>query len=102
FAEEARKDPRGIEKALGELKSIASNPKKYVTVVSSVGAPGDSTYLDPGSKIVPFHDYVVKEIADSNQTICILDPYGSRILLVLDYDDFFQYFNGITKATVER
>ena len=100
FMGESEKDTIAIDKARAELAKISDNPEKYIAVVSSVGASGDCVFLDPGSKIFPYHDYVAKKIDDKEQTICLLDPYGSRIRLELDYDDFFQYFNGITTATV--
>jgi hypothetical protein len=100
FAEKAKMNEALSVKILSELKATSDHPEKYLAVVSSVGVPGNSfVYLDPGNLIVPYHDYIVKSVDAKQKNICLLDPFSSRIGLLLNYDDFLEYFNIMAKAT---
>lgn len=102
FAHESKEQPALKDKVYAQLKTISQEPNKYAAIVSSIGMPGNSfLYLDPGCIIVPYHDSFVKNIDDKNQTICIGDPYNSRIGLVLDYADFLQYYCIIATAIID-
>lgn len=101
FAAESKNHPEAILKARELLKKIASSPNRFIAIASSVGEPGKSLVsLDMGGKMVPFHDYVIQKIDLMEESIYLRDPYNSRIRLVLEFDDFMQYFNMITTASV--
>jgi len=101
FSEENKIDHSVSIGILSELAAISINPEKYVAVASSVGEPGNSfVYLDPGSFIVPYHDFIISSVDANKKSISIRDPFNSRIELVLKYDDFLQYFNTVSIATV--
>ncbi len=101
FASENQKDPTTIKTIFSDLAEISRNPEAYAVVATSVGTPGDNyMFLDRGTIILPWHDYIIKYVDEKNQSICLLDPYNSRIGLLLEYSDFLEYFCAITKAMV--
>ncbi len=100
FAERAVKNPALKQAVFNKLTELSSNPSKFVVTTCTKGNPGSMVYHDPGGKIVPWHDHIVSEVNWQRKTINVIDPYNSKIAMVLDWDDYCQYFYLLSIAHV--
>ncbi len=100
IADYAVENAEHLEAVEKKLEELAANRGGYVATACSIGHPASKTYLDPGSKINPWHDHVIKEVNAKERTIALIDPFNSRITMLLYFEDFFQYFYLIADAKV--
>lgn len=100
IADHATNNPGHLEAVEKKLEELAANPGGYVATACTTGHPASKTYLDPGSKINPWHDHVITRVNADERTISLIDPFNSRITMVLYFEDFFEYFYLISDATV--
>lgn len=87
---------------IAKLKELADNPQDHVATACTMGQPGSGEYLDPGSKIHPWHDHIIAAVDVEAQTINVIDPYNSRITMILHWQDFFQYFYLVADARISE
>jgi hypothetical protein len=100
FAQEFEITPGLLEQVLNKLKLFSDSPEKYVATVCTFGMPHAHSYHDPGMKIGPWHDHILEKVDHANEKIYVIDPYNSRITLILHYADFFRYFYLICWASL--
>lgn len=100
FAKVAGDKPDVIFKVSQQLAAIGERPQAFVATACSVGFSDSKSYLDPGAKILPWHDHVINSVDFVRKTVEVVDPFNSRIGLVLKFEDFLRYFCLIACATV--
>jgi hypothetical protein len=100
FADEFAVNLDFQNKVKSAFELYAQAPHKYFATVCTFGLPHTAQYHDPGMKIGPWHDHILEHVDLENRKIHIVDPYNSRITLVLHMDDFFNYFYLICLAPV--
>lgn len=92
FAEEFEVNPKLREQVLEKLELFSLAPEKYIATVCTFGMPHAHSYHDPGMKIGPWHDHILEKVDHANEKVYVIDPYNSRITLIVHYADFFRYF----------
>jgi hypothetical protein len=92
FAQKCRDKPALIQTVMDKLKELSKSPERFVVTACSTGSSMSNMFLDPGGKVLPWHEHIVASIDAEAQTINLVDPYNSRITMILHYEDFFQYF----------
>jgi len=100
FREESKKRPEVLDMIKNQLMLVAHYRDDWVATVCSVGSKASTNSLDPGNKIVPWHDHILAAVDPNIETVTVIDPYNSRISMILQYWDFLKYFNLISIARV--
>jgi hypothetical protein len=98
--ENANGNPKAIERLKGMLHRFAREKDRYAAIACTVGKPGEVVFPEQSHKILPWHDHIIKRVDEHEESIELLDPYNSRIGLVLPFEDFFRFFNLIALAEV--
>ena len=100
YAERAAEKPQLQQMVIDKLTELSRHDEDFIVTTCTKGSPGSKMYHDPGGKIVPWHDHIVSNVNCDKQTINVIDPYNSRIAMVLHYADYFEYFYLLSIAKV--
>jgi hypothetical protein len=92
FAEQAENNNLLGSSVRDKLEGLSEHRSDYVATTCSVGHSGSKTFLDPGGKIQPWHDHIVAGVSIKDHSIHLIDPFNSRITMILRWDDFYRYF----------
>jgi len=98
---EALETNSDLRKSLKDkLAFLSKHLSNNVATACSAGIPFTNMFLDPGGKIQPWHDHIITAVNVETETIHLIDPYNSRITMILYWEDFFRYFYLIANAEV--
>ena len=101
FAEQLQNNDHLSSSLKDKLARLSENSSDYVATACSTGKSYSKTLLDPGGKIQPWHDHIIAGVSVEAQTIHLIDPFNSRITMILHWDDFFRYFYLLATARVQ-
>jgi|GEM_PF-4771903 len=102
FLEESESKPDLLDKIAQYLDFLAKEPDKFVVVACTKGNKHNADYLDSENKFFAWHDYSILKINQEKREIIVSNPHKKNHELTISYDDFFNYFNLISVAEVEK